>query len=410
MKRHRRGGFTLMEVLIALIILAVIAALAIPSYRRSVKQAESTEAVQQLHAIRRAEIAYFAGEGTYTESLERLPAAPTIDLPLTPRHFDYAVEKADEGQLLVMATSRAPVPGSELPLKVSIDEAGNVIYYWPESGSGGSTSTGGGSSESGSGGSSGGGSAGGGISLGGGSSDGGGSGGGGGGGSIISPPGNSDDASAAITHPPLPPLCPGGATAPGTLSYITRCEDAWTNWPDTNAKNITGTIGTESLSLAFDMVAGSSVSAVTDDLFQKGISISFDGSYFGEGDLCEGAYACFIRNTGDFPPDEPRVIPFIVFDPLLADEDPALLAGILAHEGTHFQQLLDGSLHNESAGTLTVVDIEFRAFWNGAVFWSDVRDTQFPLTTALAQDEEDLYNLAQQGEAALRNEIAARYL
>ena len=397
MKRLRRGGFTLMEVLIALIILAVVAALAIPSYRRSVTQAESTEAVQQLHAIRRAEIAYFSGEGTYTESLERLPASPTLELALTPRHFDYAIEEASAEKLLVMATSRAPVPGSDLPLKVSIDEAGNVIYYWPDSGSSGATagsgSTGGSSSGNG--------------SAGGGSSAGGGKGGGGGGRTRRGP---GSGGSAAITHPPLPPLCPGGATAPGALTYIDRCDDAWSDWPDSNSKNITGVIGTESLSAAFDIVAGSGVSAVTNDLFRKGISISFDGNYFGAGAPCEGAYACFFGDTSFFPPDEPGTLPFIVFDPLLADEDPTLLAGILAHEGTHFQQYLDGSLHHKALGTLTVIDTEFRAFWNGAVFWSEVRDSQFPLMTALAQDEEDLYNLALQGEAALRNEIAARYL
>ena len=66
-------------------------------------------------------------------------------------------------------------------------------------------------------------------------------------------------------------------------------------------------------------------------------------------------------------------------------------------------------MHNRAAGLLTVIDIEFRAFWNGAVFWGSVRSAQAPFTTLLERDEESLYQLALQGEAALRNEIAARY-
>jgi len=216
------------------------------------------------------------------------------------------------------------------------------------------------------------------------------------------------------TEPPgggaiLPPPPSGGATAPGTFTYIERGDDLWTGWPDVNQKTITGTLGLGLLSDAFDLVAASGANAVTDDLFRKGISTSFDGGFFEPGAICQDALACHLSVPAFLPPAEPGVKPLIVFNPVLLTETVAAIAGVLVHEGTHFQQYLDGSLHSQHAGTLTVVDTEFRAFWNQAVFWGEVRDGEAPHTTFLENQMESVYDLAQQGESALRNEIAARY-
>ena len=141
-----------MEIVLVAVILGVIAALAIPAYVRQVPQAQSMEALNQLQAMRQAQMAYRDGSGTFTESLEQLPGVPKLDLALNPRLFDYKVEEANQDKLLIVATSKESVPWSSLPFKVSIDEAGNVQYYWPGSGSAGSPSTGtGGSGGSGSG-------------------------------------------------------------------------------------------------------------------------------------------------------------------------------------------------------------------------------------------------------------------
>ena len=155
-------------------------------------------------------------------------------------------------------------------------------------------------------------------------------------------------------------------------------------------------------------MAASGASAITDDLTKKGIAISFDATFFTSGAPCENAYACHSSPLLP-PPNEPSEKPFIVLNPILLSEDPSAVAAVLVHEGTHFQQFLDGSIHNEAAGNLTIVDIEFRAFWNAAVYWGSVRSGLAPFNTQLTADLESLYNLALQGEAALRNEIAARY-
>ena len=67
---------------------------------------------------------------------------------------------------------------------------------------------------------------------------------------------------------------------------------------------------------------------------------------------------------------------------------------------------MDGRLFNDNLGT---VDLEFDAFWNSAVFWEEVRLTLAPFDTPLEEELEAVYQLAQQGEGALRDAIAAAY-
>ena len=179
--------------------------------------------------------------------------------------------------------------------------------------------------------------------------------------------------------------------------------DIWTQWPDVNIMNITGTEGTAVLTSAFNLVAGSGANSITNDLFRKGIPISFiDISTFQS--LCGDAIACFGGASGS-PPYAPSTPPSMIFNPTYLNETSEALAAVMVHEGTHFQEYLDGRSFNPLYGD---VDIEFDSFWNGAVFWGEIRGGVL-ITTALENDVEGLYQLAQQGEGALRDEIASRY-
>ena len=170
-----------------------------------------------------------------------------------------------------------------------------------------------------------------------------------------------------------------------------------------NTLNIVGALGVQDLTEAFNAVAQSGAHAISDDVFRRGISISFsDPGAF----PCGGAIACFIAFPGPVPPATPDPLPFIVFNPDFLGEPPVVLGAVLAHEATHFQEYLDGRLVNPNLGT---VDLEFDAFWNEAVYWSEVRATSEPFDTPLEQEAEFVYQLAQQGEGPLRDRIAAVY-
>lgn len=438
LRRTPRSGFTLLELLLVVVVLAILIALALPSYFRSTERARSTEALVNLAEIRKGELLHQAQYGDFTEAIDLPEINHTLELELNARYYDYQISQSNQTSFLIVATSRS----RGTPLQVVMDQTGRITYTWPLTG--GSAGIGGGGGGIGGSGSGGGGGGGGGGGSGGSSGGSGGGGGGAGagassgsgsagsgaegavsdsgdsgaGGEVIDPGGSTGDGGGSGpgggssggggSEPGIPAPPTGGATAPGTFTYIPRGQSMWTDWPDVNLKNITGILGTQTLSQAFDLIAASGASAVTEDLKAKGIEIFFDPDYFSLGAPCEGAYACHFAALYP-PPAEPAEKPFIVFNPILLADSPGALAAVLVHEGTHFQQFLDGSIHHEALGNLTVVDIEFRAFWNAAVYWGEIRTGQIPFNTQLKFDLEYLYNLALQGEAALRNEIAARY-
>ena len=72
----RRGGFTLIELMIVVAIIGILAAIAIPNFLRFQLKAKSSEGKTNLAAIRTAEESYFAEYGSYV-SAEVSP--PTIN-------------------------------------------------------------------------------------------------------------------------------------------------------------------------------------------------------------------------------------------------------------------------------------------------------------------------------------------
>ena len=58
LSQPRRPGFSILELLIAVIVIAVLAALALPKYNKSVEETHKREAKSNLNIIRSAEIIY----------------------------------------------------------------------------------------------------------------------------------------------------------------------------------------------------------------------------------------------------------------------------------------------------------------------------------------------------------------
>ena len=65
----RRGGFTLIELMIVVAIIGILAAIAIPNFLRFQLKAKSSEGKTNLAAIRTAEESYFAEYGNYISAL-----------------------------------------------------------------------------------------------------------------------------------------------------------------------------------------------------------------------------------------------------------------------------------------------------------------------------------------------------
>lgn len=69
MKKFNKFGFTLIELMIVVAIIALLAMVAVPSYLKHVGKAKRSEAHINLGAIYMAEKTYHAEHGTYTDKL-----------------------------------------------------------------------------------------------------------------------------------------------------------------------------------------------------------------------------------------------------------------------------------------------------------------------------------------------------
>ncbi len=355
--------------MLVIVILAALAGFGIVSYRFAIRKAENTEAIISMDAIRKAEYLQHAEKGSFLSAQDTAAINRLLGLEIQEKLFKYKIVDADNADFMIIA-ERISMPLLERD-DLSMNAAGQIQDIFSTAAGiaansiGSIAGTGGGSGSSpgttGTGGSSGGG------------SGSGGSGGVGGGSSTLTSSVTTSSTSSFQTSTE----CPYSTT---TLAFISRCDDMFTDWSNPSI-NITG-VGAAILLQTFNLVDASSAHAITDDLEAKGILISFSSAEFLPGQICDGAIACFIHPTDPAPGPlgTPQSLPYVIFDVSYMSEAPEILAAILVHEGTHFQEFLDGDLFNPS---LTVVDMEFLAFWNESAYWDTVRPSILPIDTPL---------------------------
>jgi prepilin-type N-terminal cleavage/methylation domain-containing protein len=78
----KRGGFTLVELAVVIVIIGVLAAFGVPRFLQSVERAKAAEAFAYLSSVRAAQERYQARQGTYANDVTLL------DVELgTPKYF-----------------------------------------------------------------------------------------------------------------------------------------------------------------------------------------------------------------------------------------------------------------------------------------------------------------------------------
>ena len=65
-------GFTLIELLVVIVIVGILAAIALPQYRKAAAKAELAQIINAVKAISNAQERYFLAQGTYAISLGKL--------------------------------------------------------------------------------------------------------------------------------------------------------------------------------------------------------------------------------------------------------------------------------------------------------------------------------------------------
>lgn len=126
-------GFTLLELLMVVVIIAILAAIAVPQYLRTVERSRMSEALTMLSSIRQSEIRFRAETGAYTATIAQLDLGTAVtDFSGTPR-FDYSIGAAAAGPpptFMACATRNASIAvgGSCVAgYVIRIDQAGNLL-------------------------------------------------------------------------------------------------------------------------------------------------------------------------------------------------------------------------------------------------------------------------------------------
>ena len=113
MRSHR--GFTLIELMIAVAIVAILASLALPSYTEYVRRGKVTEAITQLSAMRVKMEQYFQDRRTYVGACAALTVAPLPDA----KNFTFTCPTLTPTGYVVQAAGVGSVNG----FTYTIDEA-----------------------------------------------------------------------------------------------------------------------------------------------------------------------------------------------------------------------------------------------------------------------------------------------
>jgi type IV pilus assembly protein PilE len=123
--RPCNAGFTLIELMIAVVIIGVIAAIAFPSYQSSVRKGRRAEAFAALAAIQQAQERWRSSHALYGETAD----FPANLLTSSNSLYTLAISGNTETRYLVTATAQGSQSGETLCKLLAVKVEGGNLYY-----------------------------------------------------------------------------------------------------------------------------------------------------------------------------------------------------------------------------------------------------------------------------------------
>ena len=121
------AGFTLVELLITIVVLAILAAIALPSYLDSVRKGRRSDAVSRLTQVQQAQERWRANQPTYTASLTQLGASE----PMPGSYYALAITNPTASAYTATATALTDGPQKDDTARqvFTLDSNGGTISY-----------------------------------------------------------------------------------------------------------------------------------------------------------------------------------------------------------------------------------------------------------------------------------------
>lgn len=120
-------GFTLIELLVVLVIVAILTAVALPSFTESVRKGRRADAVALLTGLQQSQERFRANNASYAAELSQLPGTQT-----STAHYEATIVSAGTSTYTLKATAREGSPQTDdvacnvMILRMTV--GGNVLY------------------------------------------------------------------------------------------------------------------------------------------------------------------------------------------------------------------------------------------------------------------------------------------
>jgi len=134
-RRNRRGGFTLVELMIVVAIIGVISSIAIPSMQDYARRARRSEAFLNLKGIYTAQKVYYTEEGQYGSTFDEIGfeiggAMQLDDTTIQSQFYTYTLETFDVDDVSsanYSAVATGDLDPSDAMLDIIMVESGVVV-------------------------------------------------------------------------------------------------------------------------------------------------------------------------------------------------------------------------------------------------------------------------------------------